>query len=827
MSKNVSEAQTSYHNVPISDSGANIPQHIKEVDRNQKFKFFECLQALMKGRLPTNEQIDHFLAMAQNSPALEARAHMLSADGRSLYQGFQELMRTTRGIVFEKNEQELFQNFIYHCTLASDTAPQNVHAPNLNVGVSANAARREGKETLDSLVAVAKLITTNSDFRSILNELFQLAREVLTEGADKLGQSAQMAGDRLTAKSNEISQQAAAATQSGGARLQEGIFRANEAVQDVVGQAKDDPVTTYQGTRDDIVEQSHAGMDSAKRQAANMKANMSKQTEDLKGKAHAQAIEAQQNLTNYAHTKMPPERRNALIERLKAIVGQIQADPQYQRAIDSIIGLAGTWRQRAQGPAGNVSAEASKVVRDPNVEAAIIEFKVILQRWAQGYGLDPMIAIIQSMWYKTKTDPELGHFVDSVSGFMNKAVREPNYVTSQSINSDATMLIDNGQMLLNHKYKPDTDALLQEGQIFIDKLNNDPKSREVSANFQKFANHLFYDRHGKLTFKPHLFDDFRYVLLPAMMESFHFIPIPRIEYSDLKVDLMFDNMILTSTDLLPRLFEVNMNNTMRMVPRGNANRSLDSNKHDFNMTIQGVEANIRDVDYYVKTKEGFRFEDRGLADILINKKGMDVFVKGRKSSDDNEVPSLVTVDDVKVKIHSLHIKMRRSQHSILYKFAQPFIKTVVKNAIAHALEAQIREALTSGDKAVATSIRDTRIKTGKNTFGALVDSATSFVTSKVKPDEKTRAQNERKRNQGHYNRTSRVIFDQDGLCVLDPVKHMELKIGQPLHEDPNVMASMPVAAPWVSPAFDMKDMTLRGHQEHLPGMRRTQGTLAM
>ena len=148
-----------------------------------------------------------------------------------------------------------------------------------------------------------------------------------------------------------------------------------------------------------------------------------------------------------------------------------------------------------------------------------------------------------------------------------------------------------------------------------------------------------------------------------MMESFQFIPIPRIEYSDLKVDLMFDNMILTSTDLLPRLFEVNMNNTMRMVPRGNANRSLDANKHDFNMTIQGVEANIRDVDYYVKTKEGFRFKDRGLADILINKKGMDILVKGRKSAEDSEVPSLITIDDVKVKIHSLSIKMRKSQHS--------------------------------------------------------------------------------------------------------------------------------------------------------------------
>lgn len=147
-----------------------------------------------------------------------------------------------------------------------------------------------------------------------------------------------------------------------------------------------------------------------------------------------------------------------------------------------------------------------------------------------------------------------------------------------------------------------------------------------------------------------------------MMESFQFIPIPRIEYSDLKVDLMIDNMILTSTDLLPRLFEVNVNNTMRMVPRGNANRALDANKHDFNMFIQGVEANVRDVDYYVKTKEGFKFEDRGIADVLINKKGMDIRVMGRKTASDAEIPSLITVDDVKVKIHSLSIKMRKSTH---------------------------------------------------------------------------------------------------------------------------------------------------------------------
>lgn len=836
MPNKVEASESTFRNVPISDSGAKIPQNLKQADRSQKFKFFECLQALMQGRLPTNEQIDHFLALAQNSSSLESRAHMLSADGQSLYKDFQELIRTTRGIVFEKNEQELFQNFIYHCTKATDSTVEAVQAPNLDVGITPNKAKEEGKQTLDSMVSVAKLVTTNSEFRSILNELFQLAREVFTDGADSIAQNAQAFGDQISKATDEFSQSVASASQAGGNKVQQGIYRATEAVQNKAGDARDDPELMAQGyqqnwdqNKQEMMLQKDQAVTNAKHQAMDMRQRMEQQRKDFGEQAQLRANEARANATRYANEKMPVERRQNLIERLKLVLGQIQADPQYQGAIDSIMNLFGTWRQRSQGPAGNITTEATKVIHDPNVEAAIIEFKVILQRWAQGYGLDPMIVLVQNMWQRTRTDPELSQYVDNLSVFLTKALREPNYVTSQNINQDASMLIDHGRALLTNKYKADTDALMQEGQIFIEKLNNDPKSREVAANFQKFSKDLFYDKKGKLAFKPHLFDDFRYVVLPSMMEAFQFVPIPRIEYSDLKVDLMFDNMILTSTDLLPRLFEVHMNNTLRMVPRGNSNRSKDANTHDFNMLIEGVEANVRDVDYYVKTKEGFRFQDRGVADVLIHKKGMDIRVSGKKTAVDSEVPSLITIDDVKVKIHSLSIKMRNSKHPIMYAFAQPFIKTVVKNAIAHSLEAQIKELLVSGDKAVATSIRDTRIRTGKNTFGALLDTATSFMTNKVKKDEKQKKEMERKKNSGNYNRTSRVIFDQDGLCVLDPVKHMELKVGQPLKQGPKDVNGMNGnTLPWTSTAFDINenDFNMRG-QEHLPGVRRTQGTLAM
>ncbi|KAF9099187.1 hypothetical protein BGX27_000656 [Mortierella sp. AM989] len=754
---------------------------------------------------------------------------MLSADGRVLYKDFQELIQTTREVIAEKNQEELFQNFIYHCTQASDTAPSSVNARG-TVGHSKKLAtetiENEGKEVLENMKSVAKLVTTNSEFRSILNDLFQLAVEVFGDGADKAAREAQRMAGRASEKANNLSQATVSATQEGNSSIQRKIQKVADKVQAVARSSKDNPVDTAHGTRDDILEGTSSAMDAVRQQTGEMREQASMQTEDAKNRAQVKKSEIQEDAFHYANQKMPPEQRRVLIERLKLTIGQIQSNPQYQATIDSLMGLVGTWRKRAREPAGDVSTGAVKVIHDPNVDAATTEFKTILERWAQGYSLDPMIELVQYLWKRAARDPLLSGYLDTVSTFMNRALREPNYMTSQAINREADDLIDQGHTLFRVKYKADTDALLNEGQNFAEKLGSDPMVRQVAECFQRVASTLFYDKEGKLVFKQNLFDDFRYVLMPSLLETFQFIPIPRIEYSDLKVDLMFDNMILTSTDLVPRLIEVHMNNSMRMVPRGNAKRSLDSNKHEFTMAIQGLEVNVRDVHYYVKTKEGFRFKDRGIADVLIHKRGLDIHIEGQKTPEDDQNPSLITFNEVKVKIHSLSIKLRRTQHSVLNIFAQPFIKTAVKNAIAHALETEIKEALISGDRTLATTLRDTRIKTGKNTFGALMETATSFVQNKISPEDDTKSGGRRRKSSGKHNRTSRVIFDQDGLCVLDPVKHIELKVGQPLHEDKNAMENMSITAPWASPVFDMQDLGIK-ERNVLPGMRRTQGTMAM
>ncbi|KAF9159089.1 hypothetical protein DFQ26_006930 [Actinomortierella ambigua] len=805
----------------------------------QKPKLFQVVQALLQGRLPTNAQLDHFLTRAMTSPSMEARAHMLSPDGQALYEDLKRLLQTLRGVIYEKNEQELFQNLIYHCQSATDTvAAKQPSVSAQAVGIDASTsktAQNDAKEILERLVTVAKLVTTNAEFRSVLSELTDLAREIFGEGADKLSVQAKIAGEKLGAQAQSTSQQIADAAQNNQGRIQQNIQAATDQIQETLGQARDGDTEGLRATRDDMKRQSSSQYETARKQAAEARANLTKQAQDAQAKAKDKAVQLQSDAKVYAGEKMPPERRQALVERLKIVLGQIQADPQYQTAIDSIIGLLRAWRQRAESPRQNIAGEASKITEDANVNAAAVEFKVLLQRWAQGYSLDPLINQIQWLWEKAHQDPELRQYLDNISHFVSKAVREPNYVTNGPVlQADTDQLIDQGQALMNVKYRPETESLVQEARTFVDLLNTDPRSREVSERIQGLAKDLLYDKKGQLAFKVHLLEDMRYVLLPALLESFESIPIPRIEYADLKVDLMLDNMILVATDLMPRLCEMAMHNTIRMLPRNNNPSSSSSNaspssrdaqggyEHNFKVLIAGVQANLKNIEYAIHTKTGFKVKDHGRADLLLGKKGVDVMIHGvnsHKAGEDDNGTSLITFKDVSVKIHSLNIKVHKSDHRVLLAFAQPFIKTAVKRAIAKSIETQLREALVRGDKVLATSIRDQRIKTGKNTAGALVDTLTSFVTSKVHPDEKAKATQQRQSQRGHYDRTSHVVFDREGLQVLDPIKHTELKVGAPLLEDPNEMAAMGVKAPWISTAFNMHPRRMP-ERETMPGMRQ-------
>ncbi len=83
----------------------------KEADVQRKIKLFNALSAMRQSRLPTNAQMDSWLDYAISNPPLDI--HSLSKDGQKLVVDVQEILKTLRALIQEKNSDQLLQEWIW------------------------------------------------------------------------------------------------------------------------------------------------------------------------------------------------------------------------------------------------------------------------------------------------------------------------------------------------------------------------------------------------------------------------------------------------------------------------------------------------------------------------------------------------------------------------------------------------------------------------------------------------------------------------------------------------------------------------------------------
>jgi hypothetical protein len=90
--------------------------------------------------------------------------------------------------------------------------------------------------------------------------------------------------------------------------------------------------------------------------------------------------------------------------------------------------------------------------------------------------------------------------------------------------------------------------------------------------------------------------------MPTMVEQVGYIPIPRIEYTDDKMDLVIENLTLQGRNLFPNIIEIVAQTHMKMSPYSNIK---DEYHHTMTLTLSQIQADMRDVAFYFRKKSGF------------------------------------------------------------------------------------------------------------------------------------------------------------------------------------------------------------------------------
>ena len=315
----------------------------------------------------------------------------------------------------------------------------------------------------------------------------------------------------------------------------------------------------------------------------------------------------------------------------------------------------------------------------------------------------------------------------------------------------------------------------------------------LGDDVKRFTKDLLFNSEGNLTFKPHLWDDIRHVLLPTFIRQIGYVPIPRAEFSNPDIDLVIENLVLSGPNLFPNVVGIESHNSFKFSPYDQLNKSMDTHHHKFRLSMSQIQADIRDVRFSFRRKTGWpKLKDHGIADVVLAGKGMSIDVE--LESVEKKRDSLIRVNSVHTTIDTLTFAIRDSKHDLLYKFVKSFATGTIKKAIQAAVDNAIRTAVGHLDDQLV-QVRNT-VDDAKKSDETTRTQALKDLYSK-KADTAQKKQAEAKETPG----TFRIVANRDS--VLNP------DMGGGKGAMTNKMWKTEDLAhsgkSWHSPAFDLLD----------------------
>ena len=205
----------------------------------------------------------------------------------------------------------------------------------------------------------------------------------------------------------------------------------------------------------------------------------------------------QQKMRQYAREKFSQENVDDIVDRLKTVLGEVQGNSEYQDAINTIFRLFEKWGQQAGGAAessGSMVAQTTQEYRsDPNLSVANAEIKTIIEDWAQGRSLDPLIRGIDTIVQDVKNDNSLRQCYDQAVQYIQRLLKEPGYATDDQSTEDGKYLVNHIRELTSENYRGHMDFMMNEAKAYIHTMEEDPMAREIEMRLKQIHNDLWLD----------------------------------------------------------------------------------------------------------------------------------------------------------------------------------------------------------------------------------------------------------------------------------------------------------------------------------------------
>ncbi|GAA5872596.1 hypothetical protein JCM1840_004849 [Sporobolomyces johnsonii] len=690
--------------------------------------------ALQAGKLPTSHQFVAFLQKTLHSSLLQpdvgsmfagkVGGGKLSKRGREVVVDTRKVLEALARLVLQHNDDDKIQRFIWQAKNADlgvdvDVKEFNVEVPDIPV-----PSRKELSEASQSLHQLLSLLLTSNELRNLLADSINLFRDLFADAAENVAE--------VTIQATRASKKAARKARPSEKERQE----------------KKLPTDGYEHWEDVVA----AGQDVRK--------SIKRGAEDKRDEMLKQGVQELRKAKEYIEEELPTDAKDAVIERFKAIINEIQSQPEYSEAVNTLSGLARKYFELSKESLVD-AAQASTAKLDgdfdPNAEAqnAVSLLRQIVESFTGS--LEPALQTGDKLYNHVKGDERIQQCWKEFDQLVERCINDPGYITTSKASRRFDTIYDRAREIVesNADWKRDANAFISEMQKLLSHAANDKALLAVGDACEKLGESLADFAHTGVNLVGvdggDLWKDVSQVFLPRLLGALKQVPLPRVEYTSEDLDLIVDNIRFESASFIPDAahFKTNLDYSTK---KGYAAYASEFSTHT-TLSFAGLRMQATNISYYIAKKTGWiGLEDSGLLDVFIGSQdpkaddGLDVTLILENAHDEDR-ESFFRLKKVEVNIEGFDIGIRQSSHPIRNWLARGALRSYMELKVKEVLEEQIAAGFQQLDQQLfllqykATAARAAapdplaflRAIFAPTSSGSLVDEITSTGITKVGP----------------------------------------------------------------------------------------------
>ncbi|KAJ1721576.1 hypothetical protein LPJ53_003920 [Coemansia erecta] len=444
-----------------------------------------------------------------------------------------------------------------------------------------------------------------------------------------------------------------------------------------------------------------------------------------------------------------------LVDRVRNLVVEVRQNANVQKSLRSLESLYTTTYSKGIGAARDVRDQAAGHPATEDLNVAREHTQDIFQRLGNGYDLGPMIGALGALATLYRDNENVGQIVDEIKDFGSWAMNvEEEKLTSDEFETRSQEILDKGRNILTDKDRENIDTLSKETEGYMAAVQANPVLVEYKDAMVGLVHSIAGDNLNAEERQEHYRALRQDVLanLPVLMQSIRYVPVPRVSGMNKQLEFAADNIVLDLKRFIPEHMSFDYHS--EVYPRASLlkdkkamrSRMGYQGEQFFYLTITGVNCVAKRVAFYLKKKKGMpRLAEKGIADLIVGGRGMDIHIRTRKLHE-SEKPRVAATDtkasassgdptggsgsgssstqeirdgkvagaetkpramrqleivDVKVKLHDLDIRVHENKHNISSTLGILLMKPVAKKLLARTMAKAMTDYLIEGDKIMA------------------------------------------------------------------------------------------------------------------------------